>query len=205
MVSYKKWSINEIEYLKEFYSKKSLHDLSKTLNRSKDSVFKKAQRLGITNKLNHWTLEEEGELSEFWGVFTVNEIGKTLNRTEISVKKKAIELGLGPSRIGNGQFLTTGDIGYLLNKNPNLVYRLIRDGYIKGKRFGKKGIFQVKPKYFILFLKEFPHKWNSQNARTDLIKGYLHKSFNIPQWFSDKIEYDRNLSKNNNYKSKNIS
>lgn len=190
-MGYQRWEKDEVEYLLKNYTTTSLNDMAKTLNRTRDSIFKKAKRLGLTNKVACWSLEDIELLSEKWGILTTDYIATLLNRTELSVKKKALELGLGPSRIGNGEYLTTGDIGYLLRKDPNLIYRWVRDGYIKGKRFGEKGIFRVKPKDFVVFLKSHPNKWNSIDARIDLIKGYLHDSFELPKWFLAKLEKDR--------------
>ncbi|MGF7060457.1 hypothetical protein [Brassicibacter mesophilus] len=190
-MAYKKWTEYEVEYLINNYGIESISEIANKLHRTSDSVFKKAKRLNLTMTTKKWTIEEINFLTEKWGVYSPERIAEVLNRSHSSIKKKATELQLGPSRIGNGEFLTTGDIGYLLNKDPNLIYRWARDGYIKGRRFGGKKIFQIKPEHFVLFLKEYPEKWNSIQAKVDLIKGYVHTSFILPEWFEEKIKYDR--------------
>lgn len=195
---YKKWSHDEIKYLKDNYGIKNIKEIGKELQRSRDSIFKKAKRLNLTNAMNKWKEEEVNYLVEKWGHASMEKISKQLNRSNNAVKKKAIQLQLGPARIANGEFLTTGDIGYLLSKDPSLIYVWIKEGCIKGRRFGEKKIFQVRAEDFILFLKEHPQKWDASRARIDYIKGYLHVEFKLPDWFIKKIENDREKSMKEN-------
>ncbi|QZY54218.1 hypothetical protein [Crassaminicella profunda] len=189
---YKRWVKDEIDYLISKYNEKSIIAIADDLNRTKDSVFKKAKRLGLTTELKYWTEKELHFLIEKWGKKSVGFIAKELDRSVTSIRKKANELKLGPERIANGEFLTTGDIGYLLNKNPSLVYRWTRDGMIKGRRLGKKKVFQIRPNHFINFLKDHPNKWCANKARVNLIKPYFYYSnrSNVPEWFINKVEND---------------
>ncbi len=196
-MDYRRWREEEIEYLIENYNVKSIEEIGNFLKRTPNSIYKKAKRLKLTKTMNKWSLSETNYLIEKWGVQTPDKIAKQLNRSEVSIKKKAIELNLGPSRIGNGNYLTTGDIGYLLNKNPNLIYRWVRDGHIRARKFGEKNIFQVDPEDFILFLKENPERWDSNKARVDLIKCYIHKSYELPIWFKEKVDNDRKVTNDN--------
>ncbi|WP_312908702.1 hypothetical protein [Tissierella praeacuta] len=195
---YRKWNDDEIQYLKDNYGTKNIEEIEKKLKRSRNSIFKKAKRLNLTNTMKKWKEEDINYLIEKWGHEPMEKISKQLNRSNNAIKKKAIQLQLGPSRIANGEFLTTGDIGYLLNKDPSLIYGWIKDGYIKSRKFGEKKIFQVKAEDFILFLKEHPQKWDASRARLDFIKGYLHIEFKLPDWFIRKVEYDKekNMKKN---------
>lgn len=192
-MGYARWTEEEIEYLVNNYEEKNIYDISKTLNRSKDSVHKKAKRLKLTKSVKRWSENEITFLAENWGTYTKKEIAKALKRSDISIKKKAFELKLGPERIGNGQFLTNGDIGYLLNKDPNLIYRWTKEGYIRGTRFGDKGIFQIKPKDFLEFLKDYQDKWDASSARTDFVKLYFYTAhkFELPSWFIEKMHLDK--------------
>ncbi|WP_053956776.1 hypothetical protein [Inediibacterium massiliense] len=191
-MAYKKWMQEEIEYLVCNYSKKSIMNIANDLDRTKDSVFKKAKRIGLTTELRYWSEEEVEFLLDKWGKKTAEFIANELDRSLVSIRKKAIELKLGPEIIANGEFLTTGDIGYLLNKNPSLIYRWIREGFMKGRRFGKKKVFQIKPDHFITFLKSHPEKWDGEKARIHLIKPYFYCSScsDVPDWFVNKIEND---------------
>ena len=192
-MNYRRWSKRDIEYLIYNYGIKSIEEIGNFLQRTPNSIYKKAKRLKLTNPMNKWSLSETNYLIEKWGIQNLDRIAEQLNRSKISIKKKALELNLGPSRIGNGNYLTTGDIGYLLNKNPNLIYRWVRDGYIRGRKFGGKNIFQIEPEDFISFLKENPQRWDSNEARLDLLKCYVHKSYELPEWFKEKINNDKKM------------
>ncbi len=192
-MNYKKWKKEEIDYLIEHFGSRDIETISKELNRTKDSVYKKAMRLKLTGTVKRWTEAEIEFLIKSWGKYGRDTIAQKLERSSISIKKKAGELKLGPQRISNGDYLTSGDIGYLLNKDPNLIYRWLKSGYIKGRRFGDKKIFQIKPKDFLVFLKKYPDKWNGHKARIDLIKPYFYtyNQSKLPSWFIEKVKVDK--------------
>ncbi|WP_432405867.1 hypothetical protein [Wukongibacter sp. M2B1] len=191
-MGYQRWDKIEIQYLIDNFEFKDIEIIAKELNRTKNSVYKKAMRIGLTKRVRRWTEEELEFLIKCWGKYSREKIAQKLNRSSISIKKKAVELKLGPQRISNGDYLTSGDIGYLLNKDPNLIYRWLKSGYIKGRRFGDKKIFQIKPKDFLMFLKNYPNKWDGYKARIDFIKPYFYTSnkCELPSWFAKKIELD---------------
>lgn len=191
-MSRRRWTKEEVDYLVENYSKKSINSISKDLGRTKDSVFKKAKRLGLTKTVRNWTEEEIDILMLNWGKKSIENIAKMLNRSTISVKKKAIELKLGSQHIANGEYLSTGNMGFLLNKNPTIIYKWLKQGIIKGRTFGKKSVYQVTPEDFIDFLKNNPSKWCGYAARVDLIKPYFYtsKQSDIPKWFIEKVNND---------------
>lgn len=192
IIVYRRWAKEEAQYLVDNFAIKDIDTIAMQLNRSKDSVYKKAMRLKLTKIVKRWTEEEIEILIKCWGKYSRERIAERLNRSSISIKKKAVELKLGPQRISNGDYLTSGDIGYLLNKDPNLIYRWLRGGYIKGRRFGNKKIYQIKPKDFLAFLRAYPQKWDGYKARIDLIKPYFYTSnqCELPLWFVEKIESD---------------
>lgn len=191
-MAHKRWTEEEVEYLAKYYHEKDIATIAKNLNRTNKSVSLKAAKLELTKIVRRWTNEEIDFLIQNWGKLTQTTLAKKINRSQNSIKKKAVELKIGPERIGNGEYLTNGDIGYLLNKDKRSIYRWTKEGYIQGRRFGNKGIFQIKPENFITFLKKYPDKWNGYKARVDYIKPYFCTSeqFDIPSWFIEKIQYD---------------
>lgn len=200
----RRWEKEEIEFLKENYFSKDINYLCKHLNRTKDSIYKKAKRLRITENRENWSEKDIEILTTYWGKKSLSNIAVMLGRTNISIKKKAIELGLGPQCIANGEYLTTGDIAYLLNKNPGVIYAWIKKKIIVGKPFGRKPIYRVQPKEFIKFLKNNPNRWCGYKARIELIKPYLitNRYGDIPEWFESKVNNDRNLYLNNYFNKK---
>ncbi|MBB6218785.1 hypothetical protein HNQ80_004960 [Anaerosolibacter carboniphilus] len=200
-MGYKRWSSHEENFLIIHYEEKSIFTIAQELKRSEDSVHKKAKQLGLTKERKLWSQREVEFLIENWGKVPKTELGERMGRSATSIRKKAFEFQLGPERIGNGEFLTSGDIGYLLDKDPNLIYRWIVQGDIKGRRFGDKGIFQIKPKDFLQFLNKFPHRWDGSKARIDLIKPYfcISGKEKAPLWFLDKIAMDIEMKRKQRY------
>lgn len=200
IMGYRRWKQEEIQYLIDNFQINNIDKIAMGLDRTKDSVYKKAMRLKLTKIVKRWTEDEVEILVNCWGKYSREKIAERLNRSSISIKKKAVELKLGPQRISNGEYLTSGDIGYLLNKDPNLIYRWLKSGYIKGRRFGRKRVYQIKPKNFLSFLRKYPQKWDGYKARIDLIKPYFYTSnqCELPSWFIEKIGLDLKNKENIN-------
>lgn len=98
----KKWSLQEQEYLVDNWGQAELGIIINGLNRSYDSIVRKAQRLGLeTDKYSseyltkRWSDVEENILYEFYHLKSMNELLILLpNRTRESIIKKAKQLGL---------------------------------------------------------------------------------------------------------------
>jgi|GEM_PF-911736 len=98
----KKWSQEEQSYLVENWGQVDLRVVMEVLDRSYDSIVRKAQRLGLdTDKYpkeyltNRWTEHEESILYNFYQIKPMNELTLLLpNRTRESIIKKAKQLGL---------------------------------------------------------------------------------------------------------------
>lgn len=189
----KRWTKDELEFLNKNYNNKDIDFLCKNLNRTKSSVYKKAMRLGLTEKTENWSEEDIDILTKYWGKRSKKKITEMLGRSVLSINKKARELGLGPTCIANGEYLTTGDVGYLLNKDPIRIYFWIKQGLIKGIPYGNKPIYRIAPEEFITFIRNHPEKWKANEVNIDLIKPYLRMNncCKIPSWFKEKIEEDR--------------
>lgn len=89
----KKWTNEEIEYLKSNYKLLSNKIISKNLNRNTMSVRNKACDLKITEK-NLWLESEDNYLREFYNKKSQSEISKFLKRTMKAVGSRAFDLGL---------------------------------------------------------------------------------------------------------------
>lgn len=98
----KKWSFEEQKYLSENWGQVELRVIMEVLDRSYDSVVRKAQRLELDsnkypkeNLTNRWSEQEENVLYSFYQVKPMNELILLLpNRTRESIIKKAKQLGL---------------------------------------------------------------------------------------------------------------
>lgn len=202
-MAYKIWNNCEEQYIIDNYEIMTIEEIASFLKRSKDSVFKKAKRLGLTEEIKNWTYEEEQFLVEKWGKISKYHIAKKINKSVLAVRKKAMFFDLGPERIANGEYLTTGDVEYILGIDAATIYRWIQEDFIKSKLIGKKKINQIKPKNLLKFLEENQSKWDSKKAKLNFIKAYfgcenrvyrngeLEIVPTVPKWFLLKIESDK--------------
>jgi DNA-binding CsgD family transcriptional regulator len=99
MIPLKKWTEQEIEYLKKWYCKKPTTQIAKYLDRTEDSIRRKADRLGITDASNkirgeEWKEKEINYLKKWYNKKTIRELAATLNRSRSSIQNKANRLGL---------------------------------------------------------------------------------------------------------------
>ena len=98
----RKWTKDEEEYLRKWYGKKTTEEIKNHLNRTVNSVRRKADSLGITDVSNkirgtEWKELELKYLKKWYGKKSISEIAKKLNRTKCSVQGKATRLGLADS------------------------------------------------------------------------------------------------------------
>lgn len=95
----REWTQEEVKYLKQWYCKKPTSEIMKQLNRSANSIRRKADRLGITDASNsirgkEWTEVELQYLKTWYGKKTISQIARDLRRTSSSVQNKAFRLGI---------------------------------------------------------------------------------------------------------------
>lgn len=87
------WSKEEIEKLRELYPKTSLNKLAKIFNRTKSSIFHKAQRLGLSSSV-WWSEEEIKLLKKLYPTSSNIKVAKILGRSPIAISIKAHKLRL---------------------------------------------------------------------------------------------------------------
>lgn len=95
--SYSRWSIDEIAYLKENYSKQSTKEIAKALNRNLSSIRSKASELKLksyTDITRQWTDEDLEFLKANYLDMTHKEMANYLGKTKCAVDLKLSRLGL---------------------------------------------------------------------------------------------------------------
>lgn len=92
------WDQDEERYLAAHYNKQSIKKLAQALDRSKESVQRKAQKMGLTTpakkERRSWTKQEEAYMERMYEKQSAAETARKLKRTVVSVRKKARALGL---------------------------------------------------------------------------------------------------------------
>ncbi|HZK56683.1 MAG TPA: hypothetical protein VFD17_00100 [Clostridia bacterium] len=107
-MTYKKWTAEEISYLKDKWNVETTENIAISVGRSYNSVMNKALYIGLgpNNKKKiakrNWTKEEENYLAENWGSISIPTIAKNLGRSVSAIQNKARRSDLGP-------FLESGD------------------------------------------------------------------------------------------------
>ncbi|RLC78613.1 MAG: hypothetical protein DRI61_09580 [Chloroflexi bacterium] len=91
--SNKRWTDEEIAFMKDYYGILSPKEIARRLGRSYNAVRNKAVELGLTKSLD-WTDKEIALLKALYGRMPASEIAKLLGRSEDSVYHKAMRLGL---------------------------------------------------------------------------------------------------------------
>lgn len=149
----KKWTEEDIEFLKWNYETLSYEEIGDALGRSYESVRSKANKLKFPRK-NGWTEDETRYLKENYSRTSIKEISYTLKKSEASVGAKAFSMGI--TKIPDWtdkqiSFLrekwettTAKKIGELLGRTESSVYNKARDlGLdsknlkLEGKKFGR--------------------------------------------------------------------
>lgn len=106
-MSGRRWTEEEIEFLKENYEKEKPEKIAEELSRSLSSVYCKAQSLNLSSKRcgygRKWTSEEEKYLKENYSELPPQKIADELDRSLNSVYGKAKNLDLKSSRRGSGE------------------------------------------------------------------------------------------------------
>lgn len=97
----KKWNKEEIQYLLDNWDKETPEKIMEQLDRTEDSVMRKARRLGLDvskpeDELlkRRWTEEEDRYIVDNYGVLSVEEISYNLGRSVFALRKRAIAIGV---------------------------------------------------------------------------------------------------------------
>lgn len=109
------WHYHDIQFLRDNYMNKKVLEIANRLNRTVDSIYHKAMRLGLRKnklskkkieelkksnpfeiiiyydeltKLGRWSKKDECFLIENYEIYTITEMAEKLNRTVIGVSNK---------------------------------------------------------------------------------------------------------------------
>lgn len=92
----RRWTEDEINRLRELAKTKSARYIAKEFNRTENSVYLKAQRMGIEfisyNK--KWSSKDIEYLKDKWGIVNMATLKLKLKRSKNAIRNKAYELGL---------------------------------------------------------------------------------------------------------------
>ncbi|MGL5459217.1 MAG: hypothetical protein ACRDBY_06330 [Cetobacterium sp.] len=125
----RRWSKEELEFLKENYNIKSISNIAIEIRRSYNAVRLKASEVGI--KKDNWTDEEIEYLCKSWGKTSVKTIAKNLNKTVAGVNIKGYRM-FG-SRAEFQGYYTCTELAKALNLNKSTIIGYCKQG-LKSKK-----------------------------------------------------------------------
>lgn len=120
MKEYKKWTEEELNYLRENWNRKKIQEIADSLGRTYDSIYMKARALDLgASKLESqrkWTEDDEEYLMENWGYLSIPTLAKNLSRSENAIQQRAVRLGLGPF-LEAGEYISLNQLMIALRGN----------------------------------------------------------------------------------------
>ena len=183
------WTEEEIETLKSLAPKYHYTKIAKIMGKTKNAIYIKSRRLGITLIQNRrkWTKEEEKYLTKVWGKMSIEYIAQKMQRTIFSLKVKAVRMGLGPMIKNNYELLTISDIVDLLNVSRDRITNTwVGLGLkLKAKKLTKKwDIYTVTWEDLWTFLENNQNEWDSRNLEKNIFG-------EEPEWLKEKRQKDK--------------
>lgn len=144
------WTEEDIQTLTELSDKFHYIEIADIMGKSKNAIYLKARRLGITliQDRRKWTPEEEEEFALLWGTIKVETIAKRLKRTVFSLKVKAVRMGLGPMVRNNSELIIISDICDTLHVTRDRIMGSWRE---LGLNLKKKKLTNNKAYYYVIW------------------------------------------------------
>ncbi|WP_352420756.1 hypothetical protein [Proteiniborus sp.] len=113
MKNYKRWTEEEVQYLKINWSKKRIQEIADSLGRTYDSIYMKARALYLGPNKNednrNWSEDDLEYLMDNWGYLSIPALAKNLNRSANAVELKSRKLKLGPF-LEAGEYITLNQL-----------------------------------------------------------------------------------------------
>lgn len=177
--SRKKWTNDELQYLKNNYSFFPVDKICEYLNdRTKDSIILKANSLGLksyTKILNSWTNEQVQYIIDNWFNEPDIIIAKHLNKTQRSVKWKREELGLFRRNMESNSYPSLSK--YLRGQNQEWKLLSMKSCNYKCVLTGSKDF-------------EIHHLYGLCNIIDDILNKYpQYKNISFEDYNSDELEF----------------
>ena len=199
----RKWTMDENQYMISNYNLLSVEILMKDLNRSRNSILKRAQYLNLTIVLKYWTKDEINYLEENWGIMSIKSISRKLKRSMDAVSLKACQISLREQILANGYFFTPRCVSEILNINIRTIYNCMFNELLHFRKFNlrKKTKYQISVDSFLDFLENNLNIWDSRVADIQTIKSHycsysittndiFSVNSSLPNWLQNKIQED---------------
>lgn len=178
MENRRKWTDEEIKYLKDNYGIKTLVEISDKLGRTQQSIRAFASRNQIY--AHYWTEEETEYLIEKYGIMSNKKIAKKLGKTVSAIYNKAHGLNLGNKR-EQSERINQKEVRKLLGFGND--YK-IKKWISEGLKTYKLGMYvMIDPDDLTNWMKTHQDEWSAMACEKYYFDNY--------KWFHDKLLKER--------------
>jgi predicted transcriptional regulator len=185
----RRWTKEEEEQLIELSKTHSITEICKILNRSRDGILIRLNRLGI-KQVYEWTEDEIQILREMWETHSVKEISEIIGKTDSAIRNKAFNLGLLKERVNNtpDDGLSLAEIEEMLKVSRNTINTMWISLGLKtniAKISDERTYQYVLMKDLLAFLYTYPNIWNASLIDEEVLNV-------LPDWIKEKANKDIN-------------
>lgn len=181
----KKWTDEEIQYLKNNFKKMRAKDLDLP-GRSIIAIRDKAYQLNLTG-YRTWSNQEIEYLMDSWGSVSMETIAKNVGKTKDAVQQKANDLELGPF-LEAGEYVSLNQL-FIALRGPNQGSYTVNQWLDKGLPVRKRKVKNCSFK--VVYLLEF---WDWAEMNSTLID-FSRLEKNIlgaePRWLDEQRRADQ--------------
>lgn len=150
---HKKWTPEDLQYLRDHSREQTDLEMSKNLWRSRESITQKRTVLGLRSSRPMWTADDEAYLMDKWGNVSIPSIAKYLGRSIVSVKIRAQRLGLG-AVLESGDYVTLNQlIRVFQNSGTTAGYQM--KSWVANRGFPVHTKRVVNNTFRVVYLNEF--------------------------------------------------
>lgn len=155
MNSYRRWTPEEEQYIRDHWKTQSEAEMAEVLDRPEGAVRTKRRELRCSTQ-KVWTPEEEQYLEEHWGSVSIPGIAKKLNRTVNAIKVRAARMGLG-GVLNAGDYVTFNQLMLTITDNSK-SYSYQMQSWVKNRGLPVHTKRVDKCTWRVVYLDEF-WKW----------------------------------------------
>lgn len=187
MKTWKKWTKEDIEKLRELSETHNKSEIAEIMGRTKSSIDNQFHSLGIKCKVTEiegqWSERDTIRLMKLSEKHTASGMARILKRSKSSINNKRRELGIEDSLLERTDKWTFKQITDALGLSNNVVNKT----FVKyGLKFQRRGRYcLVNEEDLLQFMKEHPELWDATKCDYYLFYQY--------PWFKKKLAEDKKI------------
>ena len=187
MNSYRRWTPEEEQYIRDHWETQSEAEMAKALGRLEGAVRGKRRELRCSAQ-KVWTPEEEQYLEEHWGAVSIPGIAKHLGRTVNSIKVRSARMGLG-GVLNAGDYVTFNQLMLTLTGNSQ-SYSYQMESWVKKRGLPVRTKRVNKCIWRVVYMEEFWEWAENHRSFIDFSKLEPLALGKEPEWVDEQRRKD---------------